>query len=64
MKCTPVVARDDDCASAGTLALLDEVAFRETFTTVGGLELLCELVITNAASVDDRVGWKAVLNNS
>jgi hypothetical protein len=61
MTCIPMVARDDDCASAGTLALLDEVAFRKTLATVGGLELLCELVVTDTPGIDNRVKRETVL---
>ena len=59
--CAPVVASDDDRARARLLALLPEVRLVEALALVGSLELLSELVVTDTASVDDRVRRENVL---
>lgn len=57
----PVVARDDDGACAGALALLDQVALVEALALVRGLELLRELVVADAAREDDGARREDVL---
>lgn len=56
-----VMTCQDDGARASLFALFDLVSRRDAFTLVGGLELGRKLVITDAASVDDRVGRKDIL---
>ena len=56
-----VVARDDDRARAGLLALLDEVDLVKALALVRLLELLREIVVADAAGVDDRVWGEDVL---
>lgn len=55
------MAGDHDTARAGLLALLDLVDLVEALALVRSLELLSELVITDAAGVDDGVRRKNVL---
>ena len=52
---------DDGTARTSLLALLDLVDLVKALAFVGGLELLRELVITNAAGVDNRAGGQNVL---
>ena len=55
------MAGDDDGACARALALLDHVALVEALALVRGLELLGELVVADATSVNDRARWEDVL---
>jgi hypothetical protein len=57
----PVVASDDDSARASLFALLNLVDLTETLALVGSLELLREIVISDAARVHHRVGRENVL---
>lgn len=52
---------DDDCARSRLLTALDEIGLCETLPFVRLLELLGELVIADAASIHDGIGWKYVL---
>ena len=61
MRSVPVVSGDDYTAGTGLLALLDEVDLVEALTLVGSLELLSEVIVTDAAGVDDRVRGQNVL---
>jgi hypothetical protein len=58
---SPIVTRDNDGARARLLALLDEVRLGEALAAVRSLQLLRELVVADAASIDDRVRGQAVL---
>lgn len=49
----PVVAGDDNGASASLFTLLDLVDLLEPFPLVGGLELLGQVVVTDTSSVYD-----------
>lgn len=60
-QCAPVVSSNHHTAGTGLLTLIDLVNLVETLALVGSLELLSELIIADAASVDDRVGRKNVL---
>lgn len=52
---------DNDSTSTSFFALLYIVNVLQTFTLVGGLELFSEIVITDTASVNDRVGRQNIL---
>lgn len=55
-----VMASDDRSAGTGLLALLDLVDLIDTFAAVSGLELLGEIIVTNAAGVHDGASWEVV----
>lgn len=61
MRCAPIVAGDDDSASAGLLALLDEVGTVYAFASVCLAQLLCELIVAYAAGVCHLVRRKDIL---
>ena len=58
-----VVASDDDGARTRLFTLLDEVALVEAFARVRCLQLLCELVIADAADINDGVRREDILND-
>ena len=58
-----VVASDDDRARTRLFALLDEVALVEAFARVRCLQLLCELVIADAADIHDGVRGEDILDD-
>ena len=55
------MASDNDTARAGLLALLDLVDVGEALAAVGSAELLSEVIVADAAGVDDEVGRQNVL---
>ena len=57
-----MVPCDNDTTSSSLFALLDEVDLIETLPLVGSLELFSKVVVTDSASVDNRVRRKKVLN--
>jgi hypothetical protein len=59
----PMLPGDDDGASTSALAFLDQIYVREALSAVRSLQLLSEIVITDATSENDRVWGKAVLNS-
>ena len=58
-----VVASDDDRARTRLFALLDEVALVEAFARVRCLQLLCELIVADAADIHDGVRGKDILDD-
>ena len=58
-----VMASDDDRARTRLFALLDEVALVEAFARVRCLQLLCELVVADAADIHDGVRGKDILDD-
>ena len=59
----PIVPGDDNSTGPGLFAFLDEVELVQTFSLIGGLQSLGELVVADTARVDDGVGGKHVLRS-
>jgi hypothetical protein len=57
----PIVTGDDDSTGPGVFALLDLVDLVQTFTLIGSFQLLGQLVIADAASIDNGFGRERVL---
>jgi hypothetical protein len=55
------VTSDDDSTSPGLFARFDLVDLVQAFTFIGGFQLLSQLVVADAASVDNGVGREHVL---
>ena len=62
MGCVPVMASDNNSAGTSLLTLGDLVDLVQTFTLVGDLELLSEVVVTDRSSVDDGAGRQNILS--
>jgi hypothetical protein len=56
-----MMTSDDDCTRSRLLTLLDEIGFCETLSFVRLPELLGELVIADAASINYGIGWQHIL---
>ena len=50
------MSSNDYSARAGLLSFLHQINLRETFALVSSSQLIGQLVISNAAGVDNRVG--------
>jgi hypothetical protein len=56
-----MMTSDDDCTRSRLLTLLDEIGFCETLSFVRLPELLGELVIADAASINYGIGGQHIL---
>jgi hypothetical protein len=63
-KIEPIVTSDDYSTSPGLFAGFDLVDLVQTFTFIGSFQLLSQLVIADAAGVDNGVGREHVLNET